>query len=285
MAWKLVSGHSLLWALPDFSNKCVLTECFHWRWAFSLPLCAGVCALRVCINVHGHAWGSAFPGWLKIGYMQSVQCCCKETWDPQSCSAVTPKLLHKTPLHAFPWGWQRCLSTHREALVLVSWICDWACCSSRWSPLRQLFSTNSWRQGCVRASPAAITALSQHSLPAVPEKLRRVRSWCQRVQRRVPLLPWLLPFCCNYLWDLRGKGSLRVSLIRTLISLVRAPSSWPNHLSKYLSLNIIIFGGLGFQHMNSGQCKHPDISRVSSGTLNHQALMGLKSHLNEWFKS
>lgn len=174
------------------------------------------------------------------------------------------------------------LSQHpRRGSCLLLWICNWACYFSRWLPLRQLFSMNSWIQGCVSPFPAAVTTLSQHSLCTVLEKPRRVPA---DSVSGTTLLPWLLPFCYNYLRDLRGKGSLRVSLIRTLISLVRAPPSWPNHLSKYLSLNII-FGGLGFQHMNSGQCKHPDISRVSSRTLSHQALMGLKPHLNEWFKS
>ena len=159
-------------------------------------LCRGVCVEDVCKCAWAmHTWGSAFPGWLKIGYMQSVQCCCKETWDPQSCSVVAPKLLHKTLLHAFPWGWQRCLNTHGEALVLLSWICNWACYFSRWLPLRQLFSMNSWIQGCVSPFPAAVTTLSQHSLPTVLEKPRRVRSWCQQIQCWVRLC---FPDCCLF---------------------------------------------------------------------------------------
>ena len=97
------------------------------------------------------------------------------------------------------------------------------------------------------------------------------------------LLPWLLSFYYNYLWDLRPEGSLWVSFIRTLIPLVRALPSWPNHLSKYLTLNIIIFGGLGFQHMNSGEYKHPDNSRVIISGYESPGPNWSETSLDEWF--
>lgn len=83
------------------------------------------------------------------------------------------------------------------------------------------------------------------------QKLRSLRRRCWQIQclvRAYLLVCTQLSSQCILTWQRRGQA-LMSHLVRALITFMRAPGSWPNHLLEVPSPNTITLG-LEFQHMD-----------------------------------